>query len=433
MTEFKVNNLITLKLENYKTIIYVKEERFLICKHLIFNISINKISFLDEIMSVDEVVGRSNKKQEIPPEVEFWAHCSNLQAWAENNYDTRLLHSNIAFPLLKKLAETGDLKAERVFKEEIAQRFSSGYYPTAKFLYEEEYLEILTLPELESLIQDCYTAHFTSKNYRILLQKIIMHKINQQFPHGDELRYFVEEDEIVDLKISRKSTRKTKDTKDIFCLQSLTNLKALSLSNFEKCSLCEFENLENLEKLILLLCNVKEIKCLNSLSRLKILELNDNKIMEIDGLNNLENLERLYLINNQIKEIKNLERLENLHELNLTDNKIKRLNGINSLVNLRKLWLDYNEISEITDLKSLTNLKYLNLSKNQIEDISQLKQLKKLEVLQLRSNKINNIDSLKFLRNLERVDLKNNHLSDCKINEFLEKIGKKETKFKLSE
>jgi hypothetical protein len=44
----------------------------------------------------------------IPPEIRFWAHCSNLETWGENNYDTRLIHSNLAFPLLKKLTEAGD-------------------------------------------------------------------------------------------------------------------------------------------------------------------------------------------------------------------------------------------------------------------------------------------------------------------------------------
>lgn len=66
---------------------------------------------------------------DITPEEEFWGHCSNLQAWVENNYDTRLLHSNIAFPLLKKLTEAGDPNTNKVFKEEIARRFESGFMP----------------------------------------------------------------------------------------------------------------------------------------------------------------------------------------------------------------------------------------------------------------------------------------------------------------
>ncbi len=52
----------------------------------------------------------------ILPIKEFWGHCSNLQAWAEYGYDTRLLHPNLAFPLLEKLATVGDPIAKKVFK-----------------------------------------------------------------------------------------------------------------------------------------------------------------------------------------------------------------------------------------------------------------------------------------------------------------------------
>ena len=54
---------------------------------------------------------------------EFRANCSNLQAWVENGYDTRLLHRNLAFPLLKKLTNVGDLHAKKVFKDEIANKY----------------------------------------------------------------------------------------------------------------------------------------------------------------------------------------------------------------------------------------------------------------------------------------------------------------------
>ncbi|GAH27524.1 unnamed protein product, partial [marine sediment metagenome] len=62
----------------------------------------------------------------ITPEQEFWAHCSNLQTWAEHHYDTRLLHSNISFPLLRRLTEAGDPVAKQFFKDEIAERIKLG-------------------------------------------------------------------------------------------------------------------------------------------------------------------------------------------------------------------------------------------------------------------------------------------------------------------
>ncbi len=134
MKEFKVIEYITLKMEGNKTNIYVNGELFNQCKFLLLNIPVNKISSFDEIESIDEAVerldrsmeGRGRKNFMIPPETEFWGHCSNLQVWAEMNYDTRILHRNLAFPLLKKLAQVGDPIAKKALKDEIAKRFLSG-------------------------------------------------------------------------------------------------------------------------------------------------------------------------------------------------------------------------------------------------------------------------------------------------------------------
>lgn len=129
--EFKVNEYITLKLERGKTNIYVKDQLFNQCKFLMLNIPVSKISSFDEIESIDEAAEKLDASleatsQNIDPETEFWGHCSNLQAWEENNYNTRLLHRNLAFPLLKRLFEVGDPNAIRVFKEEICKRLESG-------------------------------------------------------------------------------------------------------------------------------------------------------------------------------------------------------------------------------------------------------------------------------------------------------------------
>jgi len=116
MSEFKVNNYLTLKLEDDKTNIYINNEKFIQCKYLLLQLSDNTEKNLEDIDSIDEVAEmldhslesiNNNKKNILDPKLEFWGHCSNLQAWFENDYDTRLLHSNISFPLLKKLTEVG--------------------------------------------------------------------------------------------------------------------------------------------------------------------------------------------------------------------------------------------------------------------------------------------------------------------------------------
>lgn len=157
--QFRVNEYITLKLERLndrlETVIYAGGERFRQCKYLLLKISMKRIRRLDEIESIDEAAEKLDHSQEpgelfepkIPPETEFWGHCSNLQVWAEHHYDTRLIHSNLAFPLLKRLTELGDPQAKRAFKEEIAKRLASGHRSTVLYLHKEGYLDYLSQEE----------------------------------------------------------------------------------------------------------------------------------------------------------------------------------------------------------------------------------------------------------------------------------------------
>lgn len=160
MKEFIVNDYISLKLQKNNTFIYIGDEKFHKCKYLLLNIPVDKITSFDEIQSIDEAAelldksmeGHRNKTIQISPEEEFWGHCSNLQVWAEHDYNTQILHSSLAFSILKKLVDRGDPKAKRVFKDEIAKRFNSGYTPVMLYLIKNGYLDHLTDQEFEVLI-----------------------------------------------------------------------------------------------------------------------------------------------------------------------------------------------------------------------------------------------------------------------------------------
>ncbi len=97
-------------------------------------------------------INDTKKDIHIDPKTEFWAHCSNLQVWYEYNYNSKLLHRNLAFPLLKRLTEIGDPKAKKVFKEEIAKRFSSGVHLVMLYLMNEEYITFLKKEEFETVL-----------------------------------------------------------------------------------------------------------------------------------------------------------------------------------------------------------------------------------------------------------------------------------------
>jgi small GTP-binding protein len=158
--EFKINEYLELRLENGKSNIYVGGRLFNNCKYLLLNLTNADPNNLINIDSVDQATENLDRSMErehkhhISPETEFWGHCSNLQAWYENNYDTRLLHRNLAFPLLKALVDVGDKLAKREFKQEIARRIESGYPSVVMFLVNQGYLDYLTEEEVDTILRN---------------------------------------------------------------------------------------------------------------------------------------------------------------------------------------------------------------------------------------------------------------------------------------
>ncbi len=168
-TNFKINELITLKFNYPHTEIYISGKYFMQCKRLLLNIPKDQQNQYNTIESIDEAAEIYNhtiyksqilKDEGIPniendenlllitPEEEFWGHCSNLQVWSEHDYDTRLLKANLAFPLLEKLAEEGDEFGLVKFKEEILKRMLSGSESVVEYLFVEGYQDNLSNEEL---------------------------------------------------------------------------------------------------------------------------------------------------------------------------------------------------------------------------------------------------------------------------------------------
>ena len=158
---FKINKYITLRLEDSKSKIYIGGNIFQQCKYLLLDILIDETRDYGDIESIDEaeeklqtpMATRRTLESEITPEAEFWGHCSNIQAWAKFGYDTRILHRNLAFPMLKALVDAGDPQAKKVFKEEIAKRLESGYPSVVLYLESEGYLNYLDNEELDAVLE----------------------------------------------------------------------------------------------------------------------------------------------------------------------------------------------------------------------------------------------------------------------------------------
>lgn len=157
---FEINQYITVRLESDETIIYVAGKRFQQCKYL-FIMEPDKLT-KKEINSIDEAkdLMGSQLEHEIEPEdlgitpaEMFWGYCSNLQAWAEHDYDGRLIHSNLAFPLLNELAKVGDKKALRALQEETKKKMENENFFT---LLEEDYFNFM---DHETVLRCIFDEH----------------------------------------------------------------------------------------------------------------------------------------------------------------------------------------------------------------------------------------------------------------------------------
>lgn len=189
---------ITLKLEEKKTIIYVNNKRFDQCKFLLLNIPIKEISSTYKINSIDEaeeILGTDRETNtEITPEEEFWAHCSNLQAWVESGYNTNLLHRELSFYMLEDLYKAGDKVAKKVLKKEIMKRILEGHVKTVFFLTEEGVLKrsgftkeetsILFIKDNKNL-RDNIELLLKSKSFEELLNNSVLYLLDNLKKYGD--------------------------------------------------------------------------------------------------------------------------------------------------------------------------------------------------------------------------------------------------------
>jgi hypothetical protein len=343
--------------------------------YLLLNIPIDRIEDYDEIDSIDEAAefldrsleGNRNVSRKITPEEEFMGHCSNLQVWAENGYDTRILHRNLAFPLLKRLSEVGDPIAKKVFREEIAIRFASKHPTVTQFLTQNGYLKYLSSEEFESILDET--------NPSILNELIIQVKNNFEVnptPNFTHLMtYFVNEllrnfgIEHISLITSRILNEIPKNHRDIFVKNVYNRLK--SKSNFP---LIKYIN-RHLEYFKDFEFNYDFIKCKNKIigifknEKMYLNNQNINVISDIEVTNNnLDNIVELDLSNNLITDFRGLEKFPNVKILKLNNNRITGIEALENNKNIHSLSLRNNRISEFKGLKRFKNLKYLDLSGN---------------------------------------------------------------------
>lgn len=169
--EFRINQWLLLKLENGETNIYINGHQFHQCKHLFIifpqdssNINLNSI---DEFHQINQNDSLDVKEFGISSRQLFWGHCSNLQVWVENDYDSHLLHRSLSFPLLKALSNFDKYALLRL-KEEIIQRIFEGNEKVIRFFIIENYLSLFKKEELNQLLKCISYSILNKLTYREL-------------------------------------------------------------------------------------------------------------------------------------------------------------------------------------------------------------------------------------------------------------------------
>ena len=392
--EFTINKSLTMKLEGGKTYIYVAGEKFKQCRFLMINLPLEEIESFDEIKSIDEAAEIINPSMRDPPEPEkirrqdissykispedeFWGLCSNLQIWYEHGYNTRLLHSNLSFPLLKRLVDVGDIQAKRIFKEEIVERYNTGVESVRKYLRRMNYLNYLSFEELLSIVDD----ENERESMMLLIDTLI---------RTDNLDIDIRKGRVTKLRLQAQKLRKVPES-----VRKLTSLEHLILS---------YNLLEELPEWI------------GELKYLKIIEVSDNCLKTFpDSIGDLKSLEKLIACSNRIEYVpESFGGLEAIKTIELYENQLNSLpESLGNLFNLEKLDLHKNLIKLIPrSIGDLKNLKVLDLNGNLIQDLpDSIEKLGSLTIFDVASNKLKTLPtSIGGIKSLEILSISANPL-----------------------
>ncbi len=329
----------------------------------------------------------------------------NLQAWSDNGYDTNLLHSNLAFPLLKQLIKVGDKKANKAFKEEIAFRLESGYLPTIKYLWNEGFIKYL-LREETSIIPDL--------KYK-------------------ELEHILAIEDFVNVKFYWAETGEDLTEKRVYFSTSggyITELAIFYISDMDVFPK-PITELKHLTKLTIYGTSIKSIiDNISNLKSLKYLDLSSNKINKLpETIGECKSLKVLNLSGNIVAQLpQSIGNLTMLTQLDLSNNNLSQLpDSIGKLTNLKDLNIRSNQFKTLPpSMENLYSLESLDLQKNIFTSIPELIfNLKSLNSLLINRNKIdtnNTYKNLLKLNGLTYLQIDKNNLGQ--FNELIEKLEK---------
>ncbi|MHA1747114.1 MAG: leucine-rich repeat domain-containing protein [Promethearchaeota archaeon] len=330
--------VLTVKLIDGVSHIFINDEELMICRFVPLAIPKKELPKFKDIESINDIIDHldhsieyygSEAWEELSveerEELDFFVNCSNLQAWVEHDYNTRLLDYRLSFPILKKLAKKGDEYARMRFKEELIERYKHGSEEVQDFILESYDLR-------EELGEEFYgmyepnTAEITkvvdkNKRYYARYEDFDITSLGLQMESRDELALLPTVSRLpkltaLTLKLPPHSI------KDVECLK----------------------NLQTLEFLEIKLCNAKPLlEIATSLTNLKRLKIYTHEQFhfpkEAGSLANLTELR----IGGDFKEFpRNISKMRSLKELELQGSKYEAISKeIGHLTNLEELVIEY--------------------------------------------------------------------------------------------
>ncbi|MHA1291842.1 MAG: leucine-rich repeat domain-containing protein [Promethearchaeota archaeon] len=393
---------------------------------MLLEIPVNEIRSFDDIESIDDAAKRLDRSMEegsnidvlISPETEFWGHCSNLQAWYEYGYDTRLLHSNLAFPLLEKLVNVGDPSAKKVFKEELAKRLIAGSYSIIELMFGMDYIDLFSKEEVRYILEELNENKFEKYEYYEVTSFYLLEKLIKM---GDEkAKQFVKE-------MVLKSLSKGFHSK--ICELYFHNfVDCVSREEFWSVFGADGKVLSEIER------NIRKYKIIDGkkvyekkFEEYNYFKLWDDIYPEIGSMVFKFKKGRVTGIGifgngSEIAEASDYYNYENVYnlEINKLSESIGKLNSLKVLI-LRNLGIKM--LPET--IKNLKELKVFSISGNSLTKLPDwLWDLKSLKILNLADNNLTTIPNLiERLENLQGLYLYGNNLKSIPIKSF-EKLKK---------
>ncbi len=212
---FIINKYLKVQLEGNKANIYVNNQIFSVCYKILTQNFYSEINF-DENSNIINTIEKFityypedyleefledlyyEIKDVTTPIDLFWAICSILQAWYEHDYNMDIISNTFALPLLKKLAEEGDIKAQVRLEQ-----FSQNDFVVNQYLHVQ-----LQGYKIQIYVNDL--------PYNQCYEIIAQHQLKSAYNNGDfnffdELEFEIEADKSIAIEAQEFFIEKNQD------------------------------------------------------------------------------------------------------------------------------------------------------------------------------------------------------------------------------